>query len=697
MLPPPRPSAPDADTESTAELPTLDAAAGSRSATLVPAPASGSEEHQTRTDTWVLPQPSGSGSGERRELAAQVQSLTTTLHALTEQLRETRDMLAGKNARLLQVEKARDEAQAAHLAAEQRLAALEAAAPAHGEEATRERIATERRIAELTAELAQQQSAHAAQAARLTESERHAASLAAELQAERATLADAERRAQHSAAQLGILQAHLAAAHERSGELQRSLQQLQSEHQVQHSETLQLHETEAARGRAHSERMLLELEESRARAANYFEALQSLEGRRRMAEELLSELHHQGAAREDELERFRGELASRERLLREREAQLGERTAQLSALEQQLQGLRNTLTHRDTQLRDAQREREGLQQSVTRLQGEVTSGEERRQALQTQLQQQQAGAAQQLAQLQSLRAQSEELQDSLAGARSATAAAGAESAANDVALLRERERAGRAEEALGSERQRAAQLEGELATLRTEMQEWGGVLRSAQGHVASIEAAEKRARALEAELAQQRELTGNLQSQSEAHATRVLELQDDLQAASASVERLEAQMHERGVRLEDLARAPRHGLPEVHHVMTDTAANPALREAARAFADGEEAEDPPPAADGNLRLLIYSDGGREVVHVLGRKTSIGRTPDNDLQLDTKFVSRHHAVILAGPEHTIIEDLNSTNGVLVNGHRVTRYALQEGDQIAIGRAHYRFELRRADKR
>ncbi len=50
--------------------------------------------------------------------------------------------------------------------------------------------------------------------------------------------------------------------------------------------------------------------------------------------------------------------------------------------------------------------------------------------------------------------------------------------------------------------------------------------------------------------------------------------------------------------------------------------------------------------------------------MLGRKTTIGRTPDNDLMIDAKFISRHHAVILAGPTHTIIEDLNSTNGVLV---------------------------------
>jgi pSer/pThr/pTyr-binding forkhead associated (FHA) protein len=102
--------------------------------------------------------------------------------------------------------------------------------------------------------------------------------------------------------------------------------------------------------------------------------------------------------------------------------------------------------------------------------------------------------------------------------------------------------------------------------------------------------------------------------------------------------------------------------------------------------------------DGATRLLIHSADGREVVHVLGRKTSIGRTPDNDLQLDAKFISRHHAVILVGPASAVIEDLNSTNGVHVNGRRVIRQTLRDGDQIAIGRMHYRFVVRKAaDKR
>ena len=61
-------------------------------------------------------------------------------------------------------------------------------------------------------------------------------------------------------------------------------------------------------------------------------------------------------------------------------------------------------------------------------------------------------------------------------------------------------------------------------------------------------------------------------------------------------------------------------------------------------------------------------------------------------LDTKHVSRYHAVLLAGPVHTTIEDLNSTNGVFVNGKRVSRQALKDGDKVVIGRSQFRYTVR-----
>jgi pSer/pThr/pTyr-binding forkhead associated (FHA) protein len=63
---------------------------------------------------------------------------------------------------------------------------------------------------------------------------------------------------------------------------------------------------------------------------------------------------------------------------------------------------------------------------------------------------------------------------------------------------------------------------------------------------------------------------------------------------------------------------------------------------------------------------------------------IGRTPDNDLQIESRFVSRHHCQITTETGECSVEDLNSTNGIVVQGRRVRRHALRDGDIITIGK-------------
>jgi type II secretory pathway predicted ATPase ExeA len=62
---------------------------------------------------------------------------------------------------------------------------------------------------------------------------------------------------------------------------------------------------------------------------------------------------------------------------------------------------------------------------------------------------------------------------------------------------------------------------------------------------------------------------------------------------------------------------------------------------------------------------------------------IGRTPDNDLQIRSKFVSRHHAQIVSDQTHSVIEDLNSTNGVFIRSKRIKQQQLADGDVIQLG--------------
>ncbi|MDH4030738.1 MAG: AAA family ATPase [Chromatiales bacterium] len=62
---------------------------------------------------------------------------------------------------------------------------------------------------------------------------------------------------------------------------------------------------------------------------------------------------------------------------------------------------------------------------------------------------------------------------------------------------------------------------------------------------------------------------------------------------------------------------------------------------------------------------------------------LGRTGDNDLQIESKFVSRHHAQIVTYGSDSVLEDLNSTNGIYLKGRRVKKRKLKHGDVFVIG--------------
>jgi hypothetical protein len=63
--------------------------------------------------------------------------------------------------------------------------------------------------------------------------------------------------------------------------------------------------------------------------------------------------------------------------------------------------------------------------------------------------------------------------------------------------------------------------------------------------------------------------------------------------------------------------------------------------------------------------------------------NIGRDPRSDLVLSDGKVSRHHAQIRLEGGWPVIYDLRSTNGTFVNGQRVTRQVLRDGDEIRVG--------------
>jgi hypothetical protein len=92
------------------------------------------------------------------------------------------------------------------------------------------------------------------------------------------------------------------------------------------------------------------------------------------------------------------------------------------------------------------------------------------------------------------------------------------------------------------------------------------------------------------------------------------------------------------------------------------------------------------AAEGPA-LVVRSGGGRAGEHFIpqGDRTTIGRSPDNDIFLDDVTVSRKHAVVLQSGGELRIEDLGSLNGTFVNRRRIDAATrLESGDEVQIGK-------------
>jgi hypothetical protein len=82
--------------------------------------------------------------------------------------------------------------------------------------------------------------------------------------------------------------------------------------------------------------------------------------------------------------------------------------------------------------------------------------------------------------------------------------------------------------------------------------------------------------------------------------------------------------------------------------------------------------------------LLVSRGGKTLARVtLAQRTLIGRSEHNDVCLPSPYLSRHHAVIVGTPEGYYLVDLNSVNGILLNGRKIERAVLCDQDVLAMG--------------
>jgi pSer/pThr/pTyr-binding forkhead associated (FHA) protein len=90
------------------------------------------------------------------------------------------------------------------------------------------------------------------------------------------------------------------------------------------------------------------------------------------------------------------------------------------------------------------------------------------------------------------------------------------------------------------------------------------------------------------------------------------------------------------------------------------------------------------------KLILSMDGlVLKEIPLAKERTTIGRKPHNDIQIDNLAVSGEHAVIVTILNDSFLEDLGSTNGTVVNGNAIKKHFLQNNDIIELGKYKLKF--------
>jgi chromosome segregation ATPase len=221
--------------------------------------------------------------------------------------------------------------------------------------------------------------------------------------------------------------------------------------------------------------------------------------------------------------------------------------------------------------------------------------------------------------------------------------------------------------------EQAAQVERLLTEAQTREQEMAALTAQLQVTQRPIQTIEEEVKRLTAELA--------------AKAAAFAESEQEIRTLRAGLERTRGALEEREFLIRRLERSETNNANVLGRIQTSIerlGSVPATQSAA------------PEAAEDRAAELIRIDCENPVSHVLARRTRIGRAAGCELQIDSSSVSRHHALLLLGPRDTVIEDLNSTNGVLVNGRKVTRQVLSDGDSLTFGETKFRYFVRPAQR-
>ncbi|HLW25849.1 MAG TPA: FHA domain-containing protein [Steroidobacteraceae bacterium] len=243
-------------------------------------------------------------------------------------------------------------------------------------------------------------------------------------------------------------------------------------------------------------------------------------------------------------------------------------------------------------------------------------------------------------------------------------------AQNSGEAQRVSERLSEVEARCEEQRQRIEQLESDAVTHEEEMQVLLAHLNEARKPVQGF-------------LAESKRLKDELAAKKDELAVKGLgleQLTEENRELQATLERTRGALEEREFLIRRLERSESNNAHVLGRLQTSIEKL------------GNAPTPPAPAVEECRGELVRLESDA-VPYLLTRRTRIGRAPGCELQIDSSSVSRYHALILKGPRDVIVEDLNSTNGVIVNGRKISRQLLNDGDLVTIGDVKFRLVLRR----
>jgi chromosome segregation ATPase len=564
---------------------------------------------------------------------------------------------------------------------------------------------------------------------------------AAMLQTVEGRLRDATAERESAMAEIAGLRAELqqaiGIAEARQRELREKGQGLEQLEKAAQKHDVQLNEREEALGHlrekiAEQERTSIEVEQvSKALGAENEQlhiSLQDLrsyvDGRRPEWDRLNLELARQQqtlkgveaalSAKEKLLHRHNLERGALRDRIRELESRCEEFAASRDALASEESSWRVTAEHTTRELADAHRAEEELREEIARLSvraalvdkmsAALEDAEEAKKELTAALDDAQARLAQLTDELHARDEQASALEDQLAGhvrgedeAHKARADVEERAAELEIALAERAAGAQNLEEDLAARNSEIQSLREELLAIRHRVDEADDELATGAARVEELEAAGIRdAQALEstrtelAALADQRDALG---AELTAREQLIGDLQDQVSALETDRERLSQDLTKQAEIIRGLEDELREKLENINHLsrsvdrLASIEANiRKLDESMSHRTEGRQAE----AASNVTRLMIAMTGDRAVKYPISKDTvTIGRAPNSDIQIKRQYISRHHARIVSDRDGTVIEDLNSKNGILVNARRVQRQRLHNGDTVDIGKVQFKF--------